>query len=62
MNKYSERIMCNVRQALGREADDTTADGVIYGMDPDDVFRLWLEWEGIIGYSYKIKEVVKELF
>lgn len=62
MYKYPDNIMRNVRQALGLEPDDTSEDVTINEMDRDAVFRLWLQWEGILGYGTKIKNAVDAIF
>ena len=60
--KYSDSVMRRVRQALGCEPDDTSCDEAINDMDQMDVFNKWLQWEGILGYTYKIKEAVDNIF
>ena len=59
---YPDYIMENVRQALGREADDTTADQVIMNMEPIDVLGYYWQWKGIIGYELEILESVCDIF
>lgn len=60
--KYSDSIMRNVRETFGLEPDDTSLDKEINEMDKMDVFEKWLQWEGILGYEYKIKEAVDNIF
>lgn len=60
--KYSESVMCNVRRALGLEPYDTSLDKEIDEMDKMDVFEKWLQWEGLFGYEYKIKNAVDNIF
>jgi hypothetical protein len=33
----------------------------IRSTDPEELFKLWLEWNGIIGYSSSIWEIVSGL-
>lgn len=60
--KYSDSVMRNVRQAFGLEHNDTSLDEKINKMDQMDVFEKWLQWEGIFGYTYRIKEAVDNIF
>ena len=52
MNKYSNEVMKNVRQNLGLEENDTSLDEKINSMDKDEVFMRFLEWEGLMGWSW----------
>lgn len=61
-NTYPEYIMQNVRQNLGLESDDTSMDSEINNMSKREVFARCLEWEGIIGYEYKILSLINEIF
>ena len=60
--KYSDNVMRNVRQALGVEPDDTSFDTEINEMDQMEVFDKWLHWEGMYGYTKKIKNAVDNIF
>jgi hypothetical protein len=60
--KYTKSVMRNVRQALGIEPDDISLDAEIEEMDETEVFRKWLQWEGIFGYTEKIKNAVDSIF
>ena len=60
--KYPNHIMARVRQKLGLEEYDTSKDSQINGMSKDEVFRACLEWEGIIGYEWNIRNWVEEIF
>lgn len=59
---YPDYIMKDVREALGREADDTTVDMVIMNMDPIDVLGKYWQWNGIIGYEGEMLESVCDIF
>jgi hypothetical protein len=34
----------------------------VQSMPPNEVFGLVLQWEGIIGYDYKIKSWIKDIY
>ena len=59
MKKYPDYIMQMLRQRLGRDQDDDTADVVIMSMSPSKVFESLLEWEGICGYKSKILDWIR---
>ena len=61
-NTYPEYVMKNIRQNLGLEPNDTSMDSEINNMSKREVFSRCLEWEGIIGYEYKILSLVSEIF
>lgn len=58
--RYSSFIMRAVRQNVGLEEDDTSMDDEITEMDGEEVVSRFLEWEGIIGYTSTIIEVVSQ--
>ena len=60
--KYPNHIMAKVRQKLGLEEYDTSKDSQINDMSKGEVFRACLEWEGIIGYEWNIRNWVEEIF
>lgn len=60
--KYPEYIMNKVRQSLGLEAWDTKRDEEINLLPKHNIFGACLEWEGIIGYGYTIKDWVKDIY
>jgi len=59
---YPNYIMEKVRQHLGLESWDTSRDEEINSMSHGIVFQHCLEWEGIIGYSYKITDWIEQIF
>lgn len=59
---YNEAILERVRQRLGLEPWDTTRDSEIEGMSRDSVFHHVLEWEGIIGYDYQIRNWIEDIY
>lgn len=62
VNMYPEYIMQKVRQHLGLEEYDTSRDDEINNMTHDSVFSHCLEWEGIIGYVYMIRDLVRDIY
>ena len=59
---YPDNIMAKVRQKLGVEEYDTSKDAEINDMSKGGVFKACLEWEGIIGYEYNIRNWVEVIF
>ncbi len=59
---YPESIMQTLRKRRGLEPNDTSKDASINDLSPDDAFRNVLEWEGIIGFDYSIRNWVKEIY
>ncbi len=59
---YSVGIMQTLRERRGLEPNDTSQDAQIQDMGNDEAFRNVLEWEGILGYDYKIRQWVKEIY
>lgn len=60
--KYPEYIYRNVRQTFGLDAQDTSKDAEINRMDKIDVLGRYWQWEGIIGYEYKILQTVCDIY
>ena len=60
--QYSNYLMRSVRQSIGLEEDDTSRDDAIMEMDSYELLDRFLEWEGIIGYTQKIVNILKEIF
>ena len=58
--KYSGFIMRAVRQNMGLEEDDTSRDAEIYEMDGEEIVDRYLTWNGIIGYTSYIIDVVSQ--
>lgn len=58
----SHYIINDIREALGVDRDDTSLDEEIMAMSPEEQFNLWCQWNGLLGWSYKLKTVVLELF
>lgn len=59
---YPDYIMEKVRQRLGLESGDTSRDGEIERMSHDTLFNHCLEWEGIIGFDYTIRNFVIDIY
>ena len=62
MNKFPENIMRYLRQRKGLEPDDTTCDNEINTLTPNEAFEEVLEWNGLIGYAYKIKRWIEDIY
>ena len=60
--QYSNYLMRSVRQSMGLDEDDTSRDDAIMEMDSYELLDRFLEWEGIIGYTQKIVNILKEIF
>jgi hypothetical protein len=60
---FTERILKALRSDCGLEEDDKSKDiQNIRIYSPKEAFRVWLNYEGIIGYDYTILSVIDELF
>ena len=59
---YPNNIMEMVRQHLGLESYDTSRDAEINEMSHDTVFNHVLEYDGIIGYQYKMSGWIKDIY
>lgn len=62
MKTYSENIMSAVRQNMYLEPDDTSHDAEIMEMPEREVLNRWFVWQGIIGYTDDVLEVVSEIY
>lgn len=61
--RYPEYMMCQLRQRLGLEDKyDTQYDEEINNMSSDKVFEHLLNWNGLVGWDYKIKDWVKMIY
>lgn len=54
-----EYIMEILRQRRCLDEDDTSEDQEILDMSGLDFLHSWLEWEGIIGYTGELLQVIK---
>jgi len=61
-NMYPNYIMEKVRQRLGLESYDTSRDEEINLLPRNNVLDACLEWEGIIGYGYTIRDWIKDVY
>lgn len=59
---YPDYIMESVRQRLGLEPYDTSRDDEINSMPHNAIFDHCLEWEGIIGYGYTIRNWIMDIY
>ena len=60
--KYPEYIMKKVRQRIGVEPNDNSKDEEIEIMSPGEIIDAVLEWEGIIGYTEFIVDLVFDVY
>ena len=58
--QYSDFIMRAVRQNMGLEEDDTLMDAEIMEMSGEEIVDRYLTWNGIIGYTSDIIDVVSQ--
>ena len=58
--QYSDFIMKAVRQNIGLEEDDTSRDAEIMEMSGEEIVDRYLTWNGIIGYTSDIIDVVSQ--
>jgi len=59
---YPQRIMQVVRQRLGLDEYDKSLDEEIMQLSKNEVFEHWCEWEGLINYASKLRNVVKDVY
>lgn len=63
MEIYNDDIMEAVRQSLGLEEDDVSADDEIMDMDRAEVFKRYCQWNGLLGNWYDtLLEVVENIY
>lgn len=63
MNRYNDEIMKAVRQSLGLDEDDESADDEIMSMNRKRVFKIYCRWNGLLGSWYDILlEVVENIY
>lgn len=61
--KYPEHIMRDVRENKGLEPDDTSHDAdIMEYMSRGEVLDAVAEWDGLIGYSHRIRSWVKDIY
>lgn len=63
MDKYIDEVMEAVRQRIGLEEDDESADEEIMQMDRSKVFKEYCLWNGLLGSWYDtLLEVVENIY
>ncbi len=60
--KYPNYLMEKVRQQIGLESYDASRDAEINEMPHDTVLNSCLIWEGIIGYTFTLKNWIKDIY
>lgn len=57
-----EDILIDIRQALGYAEDDDSHDEEIKAMSKSEKFRLYCQWNGLVGgWSQKLEDVLATL-
>lgn len=63
MDKYIDEVMEAVRQRMGLEEDDESADEEIMQMDRSKVFKEYCLWNGLLGsWHDTLLEVVENIY
>lgn len=63
MDKYIDEVMEAVRQRMGLEEDDESADEEIMQMDRSQVFKEYCLWHGLLGnWCDTLLEVVENIY
>ena len=57
-----ENIMRDMRERRGLDATDTSEDQEILSMSKREFLDEWLDWEGIIGYTTQIMDMIYYAF
>lgn len=56
IEKLPEHIVTAIRMNYGLDADDSSQDEVIFSKSPDEQFKMFCEWHGLIGWSKTLSE------
>ncbi len=51
-------ILRDLREHSGLAGDDDSQDPILQALSKEEVLSRWLEWNGIIGYTETILEIV----
>lgn len=57
-NKIPNHILKDLREHRGLEPEDSSADDIINTYSKEEVLDKYLEWNGIIGYTDVIVEIM----
>ena len=60
--RYPEHIMKIIREVHGIEPVNHNYDAAFQLLEPVEVFKQVLEWEGIIGYDHQILVWIRDIF
>ena len=60
--KYPEYIMEAVRGTLDLDEEDISSDEMINSMSKLEILDRVLQWDGIIGYKYRIISWIEDIF
>ncbi len=59
---YSNLTLEIIRYVNNMDIEDKSRDEEFNSLSPNEVFHIRLEYEGLIGYDYWIKSLVKEVY
>lgn len=59
---YPEHILRKLRQRENLEPTDKSKDSIFNELSPGIVFDEVCNWEGLINYSYTIKNWIKDVY
>lgn len=57
-----DNVLQDIRQALGLAETDSSKDEEILDMPAKEQFRLYCQWNGLLGWSTRLENVVYALF
>lgn len=60
--KYSEEILKILRESKGLEVNNESEYELLNSMTPYDILDTMLNFEGIIGYTNKIKDWIEDIY
>lgn len=60
--RIDKKIIGDVRENLGLEREDTSKDDKIDSMSPNEIFRRWCGWNGVVDYSGIFREAVSSIY
>lgn len=60
--KISQHIIRDIRENLGIDPNDISKDDEINRMSLGEIFNRWCEWNGLINWSGKLKNVIEDIY
>lgn len=61
-HNYNEAVLKSLRSIEDMDINDTSRDEEFQNMDPREVLDIILSYEGIIGYTSWILELIKNIY